>query len=68
MLQPYRDQFNAQFSPAKYADLLARLNQATRTNVGEDRHLQRQLRRAEPCWNVQEEFHGAATSAVPTAG
>jgi hypothetical protein len=33
MLQPYRDQFNAQFTPAKYADLLARLNQATRTNV-----------------------------------
>ena len=33
MLQPYRDQFNAQFSPAKYADLLACLNQATRTSI-----------------------------------
>ena len=33
MLQPYRDHFNANFTPAKYEDLLARLNQLTRTNV-----------------------------------
>jgi hypothetical protein len=33
MLQPYRDQFNANFTPAKYNDLLARLNQLTRTTV-----------------------------------
>jgi hypothetical protein len=33
MLQPYRDHFNANFTPAKYEDLLARLNQLTRTNI-----------------------------------
>ena len=33
MLQPYRDQFNANFTPAKYKDLLARLNKLTRTSV-----------------------------------
>src|SRR6267154_1724401 len=33
MLQPYRDQFNAHFTPAKYNDLLARLAQLTRTNI-----------------------------------
>jgi len=33
MLQPYRDEFNAHFTPAKYSDLLARLNQLTRTAI-----------------------------------
>jgi hypothetical protein len=33
MLQPYRDHFNANFTPAKYEDLLARLNTLTRTNI-----------------------------------
>jgi hypothetical protein len=33
MLQPYRDHFNQTFTPAKYNDLLARLNQLTRTRV-----------------------------------
>ncbi|NYF90065.1 hypothetical protein RBB79_10855 [Tunturiibacter empetritectus] len=33
MLQPYRDRFNAQFTTAKYEDLLARLNRRTRTTV-----------------------------------
>ena len=33
MLQPYRDQFNANFTPAKYKDLLARLNELTRTTI-----------------------------------
>src|SRR5271155_5798760 len=33
MLQPYRDQFNAQFTPSKYADLISRMNRATRTTI-----------------------------------
>ena len=33
MLQPYRDRFNAQFTPAQYNDLLSRLNNLTRTNI-----------------------------------
>ncbi len=33
MLQPYRDLFNAHFTPAKYADLLACLTRATRTTI-----------------------------------
>jgi hypothetical protein len=33
MLQPYRDRFNARFTPAAYDDLLGRLNKITRTNV-----------------------------------
>ena len=33
MLQPYRDHFNAHFTPAKYSDLVARLNQLTRTQI-----------------------------------
>jgi hypothetical protein len=33
MLQPYRDQFNAQFTPAKYTELLARLAQLTRSPI-----------------------------------
>jgi hypothetical protein len=33
MLQPYRDNFNTHFTPAKYEDLLASLNQRTRTNI-----------------------------------
>ena len=33
MLQPYRDHFNAHFTPAKYDDLLARLNRLTRTSI-----------------------------------
>ncbi len=33
MLQPYRDHFNAHFTPAKYSDLVARLNRLTRTNI-----------------------------------
>ena len=33
MLQPYRDQFNAQFTSAKYADLIARLSRLTRTPI-----------------------------------
>ena len=33
MLQPYRDQFNAHFTPEAYATLLARLNTLTRTNI-----------------------------------
>jgi hypothetical protein len=33
MLQPYRDQFNAHFTPAAYNDLLSRLNRLTRTSI-----------------------------------
>jgi hypothetical protein len=33
MLQPFRDRFNAHFTPATYNDLLSRLNQVTRTNI-----------------------------------
>jgi hypothetical protein len=33
MLQPYRDQFNANFTQTKYSNLLARLNALTRTNI-----------------------------------
>ncbi len=33
MLQPYRDRFNAQFTPAQYNDLLSRLNSFTRTSI-----------------------------------
>ena len=33
MLQPYRDQFNASFTPDAYANLLTRLNALTRTNI-----------------------------------
>ncbi len=33
MLQPYRDHFNTHFTPAKYADLVARLNRLTRTTI-----------------------------------
>ena len=33
MLQPYRDRFNAQFTPAKYDDLLARLSRHCRTDI-----------------------------------
>jgi hypothetical protein len=33
MLQPYRDQFNAQYTPAGYANLLSRLNEQTRTTI-----------------------------------
>jgi hypothetical protein len=33
MLQPYRDQFNANFTTAKYEDLLSRLNALTRTRI-----------------------------------
>jgi hypothetical protein len=33
MLQPYRDRFNAHFTPAKYEDLLARLSRRCRTNI-----------------------------------
>ena len=33
MLQPYRDQFNANFTPAKYSKLLYRLNRLTRTTI-----------------------------------
>jgi hypothetical protein len=33
MLQPYRDHFNANFTPAAYANLLTRLNALTRTTV-----------------------------------
>jgi hypothetical protein len=33
MLQPYRDQFNAQFTQAAYTSLLARLNELTRSTV-----------------------------------
>jgi hypothetical protein len=33
MLQPYRDHFNAHFTPAKYSDLVAHLNQRTRTQI-----------------------------------
>ncbi len=33
MLQPYRDQFNARFTQVQYNDLLARLNQLTRTQI-----------------------------------
>jgi len=29
MLQPYRDQFNANFTPAKYTDLVTRLTRLT---------------------------------------
>jgi hypothetical protein len=34
MLQPYRDQFNADFNPAKYKDLLARLDKLIRSKIG----------------------------------
>ncbi len=33
MLQPYRNQFNNQFSPAAYQQLLARLQQSTRATI-----------------------------------
>ena len=33
MLQPYRDRFNANFTPAAYADLRSRLNQQTGTEI-----------------------------------
>jgi hypothetical protein len=33
MLQPYRDHFNAHFTPAKYSDLVARLNRLTRATI-----------------------------------
>jgi hypothetical protein len=33
MLQPYRDKFNAHFTPAQYNKLLSRLNRLTRTTV-----------------------------------
>jgi hypothetical protein len=33
MLQPYRDQFNTRYTTARYADLLDRLHQATRTSI-----------------------------------
>jgi len=33
MLQPYRDRFNAQFTSAKYEDLLSQLNRITRTPI-----------------------------------
>jgi hypothetical protein len=33
MLQPYRDQFNAQFTSAQYNDLLSRLHRLTRTTI-----------------------------------
>jgi hypothetical protein len=33
MLQPYRDKFNANFTPAKYNHLLSRLTLLTRTNI-----------------------------------
>jgi hypothetical protein len=33
MLQPYRDQFNASFTPEAYANLLTSLNTLTRTNI-----------------------------------
>ena len=33
MLQPYRDQFNAQFTAVKYRDLLYRLNRLSRTSI-----------------------------------
>jgi hypothetical protein len=33
MLQPYRDQFNAQYTPAGYTNLLSRLNEQTRTTI-----------------------------------
>jgi hypothetical protein len=33
MLQPYRDQFNAQFTPAGYNELLSCLNRLTRTSI-----------------------------------
>jgi hypothetical protein len=33
MLQPFRDQFNARFTPGAYSDLLAALNRRTRTRI-----------------------------------
>jgi hypothetical protein len=33
MLQPYRDHFNSNFTPAKYADLQSRLDRLTRTTI-----------------------------------
>ena len=33
MLQPFRDEFNASFTPEKYASLLRRLDERTRTHV-----------------------------------
>jgi len=33
MLQPYRNQFNAQYTSAAYNDLLIRMNQATRASI-----------------------------------
>jgi hypothetical protein len=33
MLQPYRDQFNSQYTSAGYSDLLARMNEATRSSI-----------------------------------
>jgi hypothetical protein len=60
MLQPYRDQFNANFAPAKYTNLLARLNRLTRTSV--------EFRVAEtPCFFARELINElAATGAELT--
>ena len=33
MLQPFRDEFNASFTPGKYDDLLRRLDETTRTHI-----------------------------------
>jgi hypothetical protein len=33
MLQPYRNHFNTHFTPAKYTDLVARLNRLTRSTI-----------------------------------
>ena len=57
MLQPYRDQFNAQFTPSKYADLLARLAQLTRTPI--------EFRVAEtPCFLPQSLLHQLAETGA----
>jgi hypothetical protein len=57
MLQPYRDQFNANFTPAKYSDLVTRLNRLTRTPI--------EFRVAEtPCFFSRELIHELAEAGA----
>jgi hypothetical protein len=57
MLQPYRDQFNAHFTQAAYADLLARLNALTRTTI--------EFRVAEtPCFFSREFLNNLASTGA----
>ncbi|HEX4576684.1 MAG TPA: hypothetical protein VH117_05000 [Edaphobacter sp.] len=57
MLQPYRDQFNARFTPEAYTNLLTRLNALTRTTI--------EFRIAEtPCFFPQSLLNELATTGA----